>query len=95
MNIKQLIEQLPEQVRDELLGTMAILLAKQVGAPSPEVLLIDLITTLYPGHTISVFSPEQLKAAIETFEKTGDSKAAKEAVAEVQAKEAISKAARS
>lgn len=90
----ELLKNLPPEAKDKLLETVSGALAKLVGAPSPEILLIDILAFLYPGHVITAGSLAQAEAATKAFEKTGSAKAAIEAVAETAAKEVLEKAAR-
>lgn len=90
----ELLKTLPPDVKDKLLETVSGALAKLLGAPSPEILLLDTLAFLYPGHVVKATSLAQLETATKVFEDTGSAKAAIEAVAETAAKEALEKAAR-
>jgi hypothetical protein len=84
MKLKQLIGSLPDQVVRELLGTFLVAHYREIGCPSPEAFL-----ALYPKNVVTVETEAQFKAVVEAFENKQD---IQEAVAAVQASEAITKA---
>ncbi len=89
MKLKQLIGSLPDQVVRELLGTFLVAHYREIGCPSPEAFLAKLLLALYPKNVVTVETEAQFKAVVEAFENKQD---IQEAVAAVQASEAITKA---